>query len=149
MVEARSSARYSGKVWTHMRICAPMHLFLYVRFPRMASSVAAKIIRDFQSQLFATCGIDTIVLTAHKHESEQLITGMCINNLASPRPNIYDPSYLGISSINRRSMGQPLKNIAPTGRTLYYLGNGNSTLRSATSKVGNCDANYILHDIVL
>jgi hypothetical protein len=42
----------------------------------MADSVSAKIVRDFQTQLFKICGIRCIVLTAHGHENKQVITGM-------------------------------------------------------------------------
>lgn len=43
---------------------------------RMASSISARIIRDFQSQLFRSCGLRCIVLTAHKNENVQIITGL-------------------------------------------------------------------------
>ncbi|KAI9436410.1 hypothetical protein BJY52DRAFT_1230495 [Lactarius psammicola] len=43
---------------------------------RMASSMSGKIIRDFQAQLFKTCGIQCVVLTAHEHENGSIITGI-------------------------------------------------------------------------
>ncbi|KAI9430400.1 hypothetical protein BJY52DRAFT_1232430 [Lactarius psammicola] len=43
---------------------------------RMASSISGKIIRDFQAQLFKTCGIRCVVLTAHEHENGSIITGI-------------------------------------------------------------------------
>ncbi|KAI9444445.1 hypothetical protein BJY52DRAFT_1228837 [Lactarius psammicola] len=44
--------------------------------PGMASFISGKIIRDFQAQLFKTCGIQCVVLTAHKHENGSIITGI-------------------------------------------------------------------------
>ncbi|KAI9432867.1 hypothetical protein BJY52DRAFT_1231737 [Lactarius psammicola] len=43
---------------------------------RMASSISGKIIQDFQAQLFKTCGIQYVVLTAHEHENGSIITGI-------------------------------------------------------------------------
>ncbi len=43
---------------------------------RMATSMSGKIIHDFQTQLYKTCGVWCIVLTAHKHENGRIITGM-------------------------------------------------------------------------
>jgi hypothetical protein len=86
-------ARY-GHICAYVHMCSadiltsPLH--------RMASSVGAKIIRDFQSQLFTTCGIQTIVLTAHQHESGQLITGMYVNKICSPHYYINDVPYVGM-----------------------------------------------------
>lgn len=45
---------------------------------RMASSISARIIRDFQSQLFRSCGLRCIVLTAHQNENAQIITGLYV-----------------------------------------------------------------------
>jgi hypothetical protein len=42
----------------------------------MASSMSGRVIRDFQTQLYKTCGVRTLVLTAHKDEEEHTITGM-------------------------------------------------------------------------
>ncbi|KAI9450742.1 hypothetical protein BJY52DRAFT_1227032 [Lactarius psammicola] len=42
----------------------------------MASSMSGKIIRDFQAQLFKTCGIQCVVLTAHEHKNGSIITGI-------------------------------------------------------------------------
>ncbi|KAN0141769.1 hypothetical protein V8E53_000231 [Lactarius tabidus] len=47
---------------------------------RMASSVSARIIRDFQSQLFRSCGVRCIVLTAHQQEDNTIVTGMFDTN---------------------------------------------------------------------
>ncbi|KAI9437939.1 hypothetical protein BJY52DRAFT_1229914 [Lactarius psammicola] len=43
---------------------------------RMASFMSGKIIQDFQAQLFKTCGIQCVVLTAHEHENGSIITGI-------------------------------------------------------------------------
>jgi hypothetical protein len=133
------------------RICAYLlHIFIsHLRPYRMASSVGAKIIRDFQLQLFSTCGIETIVLTAHKHENEQLITGMCVNVIISPHRNVYDQGCSGTSSINHRSTDQPSKHIAPTGRTPFYSGSGSSMPRNATKTVSNVRTTFSSYYIVL
>ncbi|KAN0125338.1 hypothetical protein V8E53_015595, partial [Lactarius tabidus] len=47
---------------------------------RMASSVSARIIRDFQSQLFRSCSVRCIVLTAHQQEDNTIVTGMFDTN---------------------------------------------------------------------
>ena len=49
--------------------------FLY---HRMATSMRKRIIHDFQSQLFKTCGIRTLVLTAYEGEDQELKVGMCV-----------------------------------------------------------------------
>lgn len=38
----------------------------------MASSMRKRIIEDFQSQLYKTCGIRTLVLTAYEAEDNDL-----------------------------------------------------------------------------
>jgi hypothetical protein len=38
----------------------------------MATSIRRQIIRDFQSQLFKTCGIRSLVLTAYEGDDKQL-----------------------------------------------------------------------------
>ncbi|KAH8982338.1 hypothetical protein EDB86DRAFT_3086166 [Lactarius hatsudake] len=42
---------------------------------RMASSMRERIIQDFQSQLYRTCGIRSIVLTAYEGEDNNLMVG--------------------------------------------------------------------------
>ena len=42
----------------------------------MASSMRKRIIQDFQSQLFKTCGVRTLVLTAYEDEDNNLKVGM-------------------------------------------------------------------------
>ncbi|KAN0131057.1 hypothetical protein V8E53_011193 [Lactarius tabidus] len=46
---------------------------------RMASSMHKRIIQDFQRQLFKTCGIRTLVLTAYKGEDEHL--NICMDDV--------------------------------------------------------------------
>ncbi|KAI9437098.1 hypothetical protein BJY52DRAFT_1230222 [Lactarius psammicola] len=41
---------------------------------RMASSMSGKIIQDFQAQLFKTCGIQCVVLTAYEHENGRTLS---------------------------------------------------------------------------
>lgn len=53
-----------------------LKLVQYYHSSRMASTVSAKIVRDFQKQLFKSCGVRCIVLTAHAHEDSQIITGL-------------------------------------------------------------------------
>jgi hypothetical protein len=38
----------------------------------MASSMRKRIIQDFQSQLYRTCGVRTLVLTAYEGEDNNL-----------------------------------------------------------------------------
>ena len=47
-------------------------------YHRMATSMRKRIIHDFQSQLFKTCGIQTLVLTAYEGEDQELKVGMCV-----------------------------------------------------------------------
>ena len=54
---------------------------------RMATSMRKRIIHDFQSQLFKTCGIRTLVLTAYEGENQELKVGMCVFH-AFPSYNI-------------------------------------------------------------
>ena len=48
----------------------------YCHSLRMASSVSAKIVRDFQKQLFKSCRVRCIVLTAHADETSKIVTGL-------------------------------------------------------------------------
>ncbi|KAI9447519.1 hypothetical protein H4582DRAFT_2051264 [Lactarius indigo] len=47
---------------------------------RMASSLRERIIQDFQSQLYKTCGICSIVLTAYKGEDNDLKIGFILQD---------------------------------------------------------------------
>jgi len=51
-----------------------MYLTDYVShwFNRMATSMRKRIIEEFQSQLFKTCGIRSLVLTAYEGEDHDL-----------------------------------------------------------------------------
>ena len=48
---------------------------------RMASSISPQIIWDFQMQLFRSCRLWCIVLTAHKNENAQIVTGLWVLQL--------------------------------------------------------------------
>jgi hypothetical protein len=69
----------------HIQARYAIHIFVvlvYYRYAnRMASSVGAKITRDFQTQLFQRCGIRSIVLTAHQHEDGQIMTSLYVVQL--------------------------------------------------------------------
>ena len=47
---------------------------------RLASSMRQRIIEDFQRQLYKTCGIRTLVLTAYEGEEHDLRVGMCVSS---------------------------------------------------------------------
>jgi hypothetical protein len=42
----------------------------------MAASIRKRVIEDFQSQLYKTCGIRTLVLTAYEGEDGDLKVGL-------------------------------------------------------------------------
>jgi hypothetical protein len=42
----------------------------------MAASMRKRIIQDFQSQLYKTCGVRTLVLTAYEGEDNNLKVGL-------------------------------------------------------------------------
>ncbi|KAI9437877.1 hypothetical protein BJY52DRAFT_1229989 [Lactarius psammicola] len=63
--------RYSNLATRWSDDAPPLHIQA-----RMASSMSGKIIQDFQAQLFKTCGIRCVVLTAHEHENGSIITGI-------------------------------------------------------------------------
>jgi hypothetical protein len=46
---------------------------------RLASSMHQRVIEDFQCQLYRTCGIRSLVLTAYEGEEHDLRVGMCID----------------------------------------------------------------------
>jgi hypothetical protein len=48
-----------------------IYFFLFSLY-RFASSMRKRIIQDFQRQLFKTCGVRTLVLTAHEGEDKKL-----------------------------------------------------------------------------
>src|SRR5579859_6983428 len=51
---------------------------LLIHFFRMASSMRKRIIRDFQSQLYKTCGIRSLVLTSYEGEDGDLKVAMYV-----------------------------------------------------------------------
>jgi hypothetical protein len=57
-------------------VCHLCSLHNIISSSRMASSVSAKIIRDFQRQLFKSCGVRCIVMTAHEDETSKIVTGL-------------------------------------------------------------------------
>lgn len=60
-------------------ICIPYQSippFLTYIIYRMASSMRERIIEDFQSQLYKTCGIRSLVLTAYEGEDDTLKIGL-------------------------------------------------------------------------
>ncbi|KAI9445609.1 hypothetical protein BJY52DRAFT_1228832 [Lactarius psammicola] len=70
-LSAEDQQRYSNLATRWSDDAPPPHIQA-----RMASSMSGKIIRDFQAQLFKTCGIRCVVLTAHEHENGSIITGI-------------------------------------------------------------------------
>lgn len=42
----------------------------------MAASIRKRIVQDFQSQLYKTCGIRSLVLTAYEGEDKDLKLGL-------------------------------------------------------------------------
>jgi hypothetical protein len=50
--------------------------FTYVLNQRMATTMRKRIIQDFQSQLYKTCGVRSLVLTAYEGEDHDLKVGM-------------------------------------------------------------------------
>ncbi|KAH9009809.1 hypothetical protein EDB84DRAFT_1570984 [Lactarius hengduanensis] len=58
---------------------------------RMASSMRERIIEDFQSQLYKTCGIRSIVLTAYESEENNLKIGLPCHR--QRQDNVYDDNY--------------------------------------------------------
>ena len=43
---------------------------------RMAASMRKRVIQDFQRQLYKTCGVRSLVLTAYEGEDESLKAGL-------------------------------------------------------------------------
>jgi hypothetical protein len=68
MVGGYSTKAYSIQV-DHLHRLLPFPL---ISINRMASSMRKRIIQDFQSQLYKTCGIRTLVLTAYEGEDNNL-----------------------------------------------------------------------------
>jgi hypothetical protein len=69
MVRGCPTKAYSVQVG--QSIIHPLSLLLS-SLCRMASSMRKRIIQDFQSQLYKTCGIRTLVLTAYEGEDNDL-----------------------------------------------------------------------------
>ena len=44
----------------------------------MANSIRAKMIRDFQDQLYRTCGVRCIILSAYENEDGKIVAGMWV-----------------------------------------------------------------------
>jgi hypothetical protein len=69
MVRGYSTKAYSIQV-SHPLHCLPP--LPSTSIYRMASSMRKRIIQDFQSQLYKTCGVRTLVLTAYEGEDNNL-----------------------------------------------------------------------------
>jgi len=54
------------------------HVTLLIPSYRMASSMRKRVIQDFQHQLYKTCGIRSLVLTAYEGEDNNLKIGMWV-----------------------------------------------------------------------
>ena len=55
-------------------VSCPLYVCFSCLSHRMASSVSAKIIRNFQLQIFKTCGVRCIVMAAHMDKDGKVIT---------------------------------------------------------------------------
>jgi hypothetical protein len=62
----------------------------------MASSMRKRIIQDFQSQLYKTCGIRTLVLTAYEGEDNNLKVSLYVIQACICASVLLMPSHIGM-----------------------------------------------------
>ena len=132
MVRENSTKGYS------IQVSLSLHWFLsfpLISIYRMASSMRKRIIQDFQSQLYKTCGIRTLVLTAYEGEDNNLKVSLYVIQGCICTSVLLMPSHIGMMCMLFLKMGRASLSFVQIGGVPTFGRNGLNSESSASVQV--------------